>query len=41
VPSDYVLDVFVGSSSDWQSGPIAECVLVPAAGGRTTTSLRD
>jgi hypothetical protein len=41
VSSDYLLDVYVGSGSDWASGPIAECVLVPAAGGRTSTSARD
>ncbi|NYJ08175.1 septum formation family protein [Petropleomorpha daqingensis] len=41
VSSDYLVDVYVGSAADWQSGPIAECVLVPAAGGRTSTSARD
>jgi hypothetical protein len=41
LPDDYVLDAYVGSESGWATGPFAECVLVPADGGRTATSLRD
>jgi hypothetical protein len=39
-PPEYVLDVYVGSPSDWSSDPFAQCVLTPAAGGQTTTSVR-
>lgn len=41
VPADTVLDAYVGSESGWAGGPFAECVLVPAAGGRTSTSVRN
>ncbi|MGY1810477.1 septum formation family protein [Blastococcus sp. SYSU D00669] len=41
MPIGYAVDVYVGSQVDWQeSGPLAQCVLVPAGGGRTSTSVR-
>jgi hypothetical protein len=40
MPLGYALDVYVGSDTEWAGGPLAQCVLVPAGGGQTSTSVR-
>ncbi|HEX2072874.1 MAG TPA: septum formation family protein, partial [Geodermatophilus sp.] len=40
MPLGYVADVWIDSAQEWEAYPYARCVLVPAGGGRTTTSVR-
>jgi hypothetical protein len=40
MPAGYALDVYVGTESQWADRPRAQCVLVPAHGGQTSTSVR-
>lgn len=38
-PPGVTLDVFVGPEDTWLAGRLVTCVLVPSAGGRTTTTV--
>ncbi|GAB3308463.1 hypothetical protein GCM10027451_17440 [Geodermatophilus aquaeductus] len=40
VPNGYVVDVWVDTPGEWADAAFARCALVPAGGGRTTTSVR-
>jgi hypothetical protein len=40
VPNGYVVDVWVDTPAEWAQSAFARCALVPAGGGRTTTSVR-
>ncbi|MGY1669038.1 septum formation family protein [Geodermatophilus sp. SYSU D00710] len=40
VPAGYVVDVWTDTPAEWPEYPYGRCVLVPAGGGRTTTSVR-
>lgn len=40
MPIGYAADVYVGPSDGWSEAPYARCVVVPAGGGRSSTSVR-
>ncbi|WP_336026490.1 septum formation family protein [Geodermatophilus sp. FMUSA9-8] len=40
VPNGYVVDVWVDTAEEWPDYSYGRCVLVPAGGGRTTTTVR-
>ena len=40
LPNGYVVDVWVDTAEEWPDYSYGRCVLVPAGGGRTTTTVR-
>ena len=40
MPIGYSPDVWIDTEQEWSASPFARCVLVPAGGGRTSTSVR-